>query len=62
MAKGTNFQPDKCVEGLVGFMLRLKAFININGEHRRRKDTKRKEGNKEEKDHEEKKRKKRKFD
>lgn len=30
------------MEELVGFMMRLKAVINIiNGEHRRRKDTKR---------------------
>ena len=42
MWQGTNFQPDKHVEELVGFMMRLKALINIiNGEHRRRKNTKR---------------------
>ena len=42
----------------MGFMVRLKAFININDEHRRIKDAKRKRRNKEEKDHEENKRKK----
>ena len=40
--KGTNFQPDKHVEELVGFMMSVKALISIiNGEHRRRTDTKR---------------------